>query len=482
MHHIIKSCKQDLLDIYRHAIEAVKPERLIEKCIALGDGKFLVNDLIDPTTKPLEYDLNGTRLHVIGGGKCVLAMAKGLAELAKKSQTAGSFSLGCLSIPVHLKSSLEGDIVTEDLLSRLDISVKFGSKDNLPDADSVQATNCILEKIREASEIDKSDGVRSLFVVLISGGGSACLTSPKHLSLGEKSELIKKLVQRGADIVELNTVRRCFSHVKGGNLARHILKNNPNSQIISLIMSDVINDPIEIIASGPTCLSFGETDLYRSMLAVMKKYDLKVPNCPVEDCTSGSVHTFSSVQNRVIGNNQLALNSLKSRASQLGYCTTILGNDLAGTTSDILKRILIEADKGTGERSLIVAGGESTVLKEPGESWGVGGRVQEMALDYMLYKLSDSSQTLSDSNVDLFMAGSTDGQDGPTDVAGCLASVSDWSLSRTFSLDSVIQAKKAHDSYNFWTKNKPDWLIKTGPSGTNVMDLYMLMNARAKNN
>uniref|UniRef100_A0A6G1SJ25 Uncharacterized protein C13B9.2 n=1 Tax=Aceria tosichella TaxID=561515 RepID=A0A6G1SJ25_9ACAR len=476
MHHIISSCKRDLLDIYKHAIEAVKPERLVKNCIVIGDGKFMVNDPLDSSLKPLEYDLNGRRLHVIGGGKCVLAMARGLAEIARTTRTTSLFSNGCLSVPIQASPLFESDRVTQDLMGCLDISVNFGSKDNLPDADSVKATHCILEKINEASRIDKNDKVRSLFVVLISGGGSACLTSPKHVSLEEKSDMIKRLVQHGADIVELNTVRRYFSHVKGGNLSRHIMKNNPDSQVISLIISDVINDPIEIIASGPTCLSLSEVDLYQSMIDVMTKYNLRVTNYPGGNHLSNNDNSHS-VQNRIIGNNLLALNSLRSRADQLGYRTTLLGNDLSGSTNDILKHIL-NHDRAETDRSLIIGGGESTVLKGPGESWGVGGRVQEMALDYMSHKLSIESPWEVDSTIDMFMAGSTDGQDGPTDVAGCLASVSDWSLSKNFNLDDLIRAKKTHDSYNFWTKYRPDWLIKTGLSGTNVMDLYMLMNVR----
>ena len=362
----------------------------------------------------------------------------------------------------------------------LDVSVKFGSQDNLPDVNSVAATKCILDKINEATDKDKSDHVRSLFVVLLSGGGSACLTNPRGLSLDDKTELIRRLVQQGADIVELNSVRRCFSSVKGGNLARHILTRNPNAQVISLIMSDVINDPLDIISSGPTCLSASEGDLHEAMMRIVKKYDIKLPASGHFDCCQNADVDIDAVKNKIIGNNRLALEALQTRALQLGYSVSFMGNDLLGQTSDVVERMLDEADNLQAERSMIVGGGESTVHKGLNETWGVGGRVQEMALDYMLHKMSSQRPIKPESleSVDVFMAGSTDGQDGPTDVAACLASISEWSLERGFDVDDLARAKRTHDSYNFWSKYKPEWLVKTGSSGTYVMDLYMLINLR----
>jgi glycerate 2-kinase len=476
MHHIISSCKRDLLDIYKHAIEAVKPDRLIRECVVMKDGKFRVIDRINSNSSTLEYDLNNTRLHVIGGGKCVVAMAKGLAEIANSSQTTNLFSHGCLSAPTFTKSLFE-NVVTRDLLNSIDVSVKFGSKDNLPDIDSQNATKCIIDAISEASRIDKIDGFRSLFVVLISGGGSACLTSPKYLSLEEKSDVIKMLVQRGADIADLNTVRRFFSNVKGGKLARHILESNPNSVIISLILSDVVGDPVEIIASGPTCLSLNEPDMYESMVNVFERFHLEMPSHMAVDIKGCSLDR-GSIHNIVIGNNRVALNTLRDRAIQLGYKTIFLSNNMSGTTSDIVKEILSN-DNMDSDRYLIVGGGESVVVKEPGESWGLGGRAQEMALDYMLQKLSNEPSLQNDPYIDMFLAGSTDGQDGPTDVAGCLSSCWDWSLDKSFTVGDIKRAKHSHDSYNFWTKHRPGWLVKTGPTGTNVMDLYMLMKVKA---
>lgn len=474
MNQVIASCKRDLLDIYKHALEAVKPDRLIKNCVRFDAGKFVIDDPLNPRARPLEYDLGKTRIHVVGGGKCVLAMAGGLAEVARESQTANLFSSGCLSVPVNSKHSLGKDVATLRLLSSLDISVKFGSKDNLPDKDSVYATECIFDKINEASEMDRSNGLKSLFVVLISGGGSACLTSPKHLSLPEKSLMIKSLVQRGADIAQLNMVRRCFSAVKGGNLGRYILTSNPDAKVVTLIMSDVINDPVDIIASGPTCLPSADTNFQDSMESVMKKYDIEPPRLPKGEfppVNAGSVH------NLIIGNNKLALNALSDRASDLGYSTTLLGNDLSGTTSEVL-RLFVEHSKSLSGKSLLVGAGECTVSREPGESWGVGGRVQELALDYMIEKLSSESPKPDKGKVEVFMSGSTDGQDGPTDVAACFASYAEWYSKKTFDKNDLIQAKNSHDSFNFWTKHQPDWLVKTGPTGTNVMDLYMLANIK----
>lgn len=485
MTSLVILCKRDLLDIYKHALDAIKPDRLVTRAVSFRNNALAVQGARETAgSKPVVYPLGNKRLHVIGGGKCVLSMARGLAALANESQLTTSFGRGCLSVPVMARTGYESDSNLQTLLKSIGIDCRFGSKHNLPDEDSVDATRLVLDCIAEVCREDKERGAIPLFIVLISGGGSACLSSPKYISLGEKTNVIRELVKRGADIVELNRVRRYFSNVKGGNLARFIREQNPDAQIVSLIISDVVGDPIEFIASGPTFIESGENKLSSSMEKIMQKYCLEIPTTKVEDerdelRAPGS--DTSWVMNKVIGNNVIALQAAAERATALNYAVRLLGTNMAGDTGVILKNILANHSEEGSRKSLTICGGETTVKKQEGEAWGLGGRVQEMALDYIIAKLTEQ-MTNDEKFADVFLAGSTDGQDGPTDVAACLASHADWLLDRRFCLEDALAAKRAHDSYRFWNERKPDWLLRLGPTGTNVMDLYFLATITSTEN
>lgn len=471
--HLAASCKKDLIEIYKHALNSIKPDVLVRNAVSLDGGNLVIRDMTRDGQKPLVYSLIDRRLHVIGGGKCVLAMARGIAELANERRLTNRFSHGCLSVPVMSRTSYETDPSLRLLLKSIDTECRFGSRNNLPDEDSVEATNFVLDSVTEACRTDRAQGYKPLFLVLISGGGSACLSSPKHISLTEKTGIIKELVQRGADIVELNKVRRCFSNVKGGNLAMHIKGCDPDARVVSLIISDIIADPVEFIASGPTFVQPTGGGSDSAMANIMAKYGLHVPK--LDNFGERNVITIESesVMNSVIGSNNIALRAAIKRAKDLNYNVKSLGNALAGDTNDIVKAIVGWRKDLGSNKLLLICGGEATVRKREGESWGLGGRTQEMTLDYMIMRLSCKRQA-ADKAVDVFLAGSTDGQDGPTDVSGCLASYAEWSIDESFKLEDALEAKRHHDSFSFWTKHKPDWLLKFGPTGTNVMDLYFL--------
>lgn len=480
----VSKCKRELIEIYKHALEAIKPERIVKSSIGLEQNQLIIKERVQGNKHEqqqhpfIRFDLNRTRLHVIGGGKCSMAMAQGVADVANQARATSLFSHGCLSVPIVSKSAFESDLHAQNQLNSIQVKCRFGAANNLPDESSIQATQFMLEQVAEACQQDRQLGLSSLFIVLVSGGGSACLTSPRHISLAQKTTLIKELVQKGASIVELNTVRRCFSNIKGGNLARQILRLNPEAQVVSLIISDVINDPIEFIASGPTFLGpeFG----FEELTKVMSKYGLDIPE-EFEKCKGtlesemDSTPGNNSVINKVIGNNKLALDSVINKAKELDYCVKLVGDNLSGNTSEIVQNLTgtYALSEPNNHKILIVCGGEATVERKPHESWGLGGRTQEMALDYMLHKLEHQKPV--DEYIDIFLASSTDGQDGPTDVAACLASHFEWSLKPAFDLEKLRTAKRTHDSYNFWTQHKPEWIVKTGPTGTNVMDLYFLL-------
>lgn len=476
--------KRDLLDIYSHALDSIRPDRLIKNALTIKDDTLTIKN---SNRENVSVNLQENSLHVIGGGKSALAMACGLAELINQAGFTHCFSNGILSLPSGLKPSLLVD-KTRTLLDSIKVSCLFGSENNLPDRASVLASQALLENVKLACDRDRLAKKRPLFLVLISGGGSACLTSPRSISLEEKLQLIKFLVQKGADIVELNKVRRYFSNIKGGHLASLILNCHEDSRILSLIVSDVIGDPIEYIASGPTYIDRASkiTERRQLMLDVLAKYGYvdydKLFNQPEEhDAELSADFIETRVVNRIIGNNTIALEAARERAKLLGYNVECLGSDLHGSSDEVVERITQFGDnifQNSRDNTLVIGGGETTVSKLKGETWGKGGRAQEMVMDYMIFRMRRKS--LISETIDVFLAGGTDGQDGPTDVAACMASYAEWAESSTirkgdFSLEELQRAKSSHNSNNFWNQYKPEWLIKTGLTGSNVMDLYMFL-------
>lgn len=479
---LLLGSRNELIDIHRCALKAIEPENLIKNSVQVFDGSLVVKS----QAKLDHYDLSNTRIHVVGGGKSVMAMAMGLADVAKRSNIQGIFSHGRLSIPVGLDSS-----VCKETLASIGIQCQLGSKNNLPDEDSVEASRGILAAISCACDNDQAQRLNSLFIVLISGGGSACLTSPRYVSLAKKLEMIKFLVQGGANIVELNKVRRFYSNIKGGGLARYILSRNPSSRILSLILSDVIGDPIEFIASGPTCLNALDQAAQKEQAdQVLTQYGFPIEQTEIqEDARDSMVGADTAVANHIIGNNQIAIDAAIDRAQSLGYEIINLGSDLQGDTESVMNKLVGSArkrfDPTKNSRLLAIGGGEATVKLGENQTWGQGGRAQEMALDYLISCLSSTRQSVVEDNiVDMLLAGTTDGQDGPTDVGACLAShaetTNDGPGSGKFQLEDAIEAKNGHDSNKFWKKFRPNWLVRTGLTGTNVMDLYMYSLASSR--
>lgn len=468
------------MDIYNHALEAVKPDNLISKALRFDEDTLTIRSANLDVLKIT--DIKNKRLHVIGGGKSVLGMACGLARAAQHSGVSGLFSCGLLSLPIGLRSSFVGDHITQKLLSSISTKCLFGSENNLPDVNSVLASESIMRSIELACQDDTQSDLESLFLVLLSGGGSACLTSPNLISLDEKLKLINHLVQRGANIAELNKARQYFSSIKGGRLARRILSLAPKAYIVSLILSDVVDDPIESIASGPTFISSSDDGNLENnaMRTILTKYNYDMTALPMDrSLESSSACDATRTFNCIVGNNSIALSAARSRAEDLGYPVKLLGNNIQGSSREIVDRLVEIGRKSFhGNGVLVLAGGEATVSKLPGERWGKGGRLQEMAVDYLIKRSETTSEKESDRWLDMFLVGSTDGQDGPTDVSACVISHEEL-LSESLWCDDFVRAaresKIAHDTYHFWNNRYPGCLIKTGLTGTNVMDIFMYL-------
>jgi glycerate-2-kinase len=336
----------------------------------------------------------------------------------------------------------------------------------VPDESGVKAAGEVVKLLRQADD-------SALVVFLISGGGSALLTCPyEGISLAEKQKVTELLLKSGADIQELNTVRKHISAIKGGRLAEIAGR----SQMISLILSDVIGDPLDVIASGPTA---PDTSTFADALEMIAKYDLaalmpgsvmdilakgrqgNVPETPKKDA-----RFFSRCHHRIIGSNALALAAAKKAAERAGYLTTIIAADLQGEASqaaEYLAREALERRKmlRPGEKACLIAGGETTVTVKGN---GKGGRNTEMALAF--------GMAIRDVPGIAFLSAGTDGTDGPTDAAGAVASGQMAAEASARGMEPQDYLCR-NDSYSLF--KGIDGLVMTGPTGTNVMDIQLIL-------
>ncbi len=316
----------------------------------------------------------------------------------------------------------------------------------IPDARSVTAGERVLEFVSSLKEDDT-------LVCLISGGGSALVTAPL-IPLEELQTLTASLLASGATINEINTVRRQLDKVKGGGLARAT-----KAKIISLILSDVIGNPLEAIASGPTA---PDPTTREDALAILKKYKLD-ERLLVSNLKSPITSTFPHVQNIIIGDNKLAAQAAHEQAQREGFDSEILTNELQGEAREVGIMLANKLrDEATTRPSpfCLIAGGETTVTIKGN---GKGGRNQELALAAV--------NELSGLQDVMLIALATDGEDGPTDAAGAVTTGESARRAKALGLDAADSLSR-NDAYSFF--HALDDLIKTNPTGTNVNDLIFL--------
>lgn len=390
------------------------------------------------------------------------------------------------------------------------IKVIEGAAGNLPDQASMEAALEIKQKVASLTQDD-------VLLCLITGGGSALLSLPiEPITLEEKSSLIKNLSRAGATINELNVVRIAISQVKGGKLAdcgRHC------HQIISLIISDIIGDPLELIASGPT-IPYTKSEI--APRRVLEKYKLADSLATSiaqviqknEDNQDISVAAIKNSQVFLIGSNRAAIDAAMNEAKSLGLFPIFLSAEVQGNVDDIseaffdlarairtpsslsreeFKRTLeiLHAQPNFEEECLgapsgglcIVSGGETTV-KVAGD--GNGGRNQELALRFTKLCYDDGSRTSLVNDILLLSCG-TDGIDGNCDAAGAiggreiLRNLPDGEDISGIMEDFILR----NDSYNFYKKFLSKYAgdgyhVFTGHTGTNVMDIHLLIMPNTK--
>lgn len=421
--------RQHILEILTAALAAVNPYPLVSSCFNQHEFSFNHTHLTLTDYK---------NIYLIGFGKASRPMVQAITD----------------NISIR-----KGVIITNtDTPSPPlpSIKVHIGGHP-LPNEGSITGTKHIISLLEQTTPKD-------LVITLISGGGSALLCQPR-IPLDQMQHLTKKLLQSGADITEINTIRKHLSTVKGGQLIRH-----SKAPLLSLILSDIVNDPIEFIASGPTT---PDTTTFHDTKTILKRYKLweNIPenikhiirdgiNRTIPETPKPHDPQFSHVKNLIIGNNKAACDAAKHKAAQLGYFPHIISTAITGEAQQVGKNLAEKILINKKPRSALIAGGETTVTVQGA---GKGGRNQELLLA-MVPQLSKKNIAVA--------SFATDGVDGVTDVAGAIAD--SHTLTRAHSLNlSINQALHNNDSYHVFSSLQ-DTLI-SGPTGTNVMDIQILL-------
>ncbi|XP_049287984.1 glycerate kinase [Anopheles funestus] len=477
-----------LRELFSSGLAAVKPKSLFE-------GYYDTSSEVHES-----FNHDHKRYHVIGFGKAVLGMAVQVEKLLGRRLCSG-----CISIPLGTSERFAGD-VDFSLSPNTVIEVIECAHNNLPDERSLMAA-------RKMKQIAHNMTSEDILCVLVSGGGSALLCLPKApVTLTEKLQIVKLLSTSGASIDELNYVRIALSDVKGGQLA--LLAKNA-CRIYSYVISDIVGDPIALIASGPTVVPKG-IDVNEKAKDILMKHRLwdKLPNAAIhiieQPRDNENKHGSNNNELFLLGSNAVAVCSIAQRAQSEGLKCIVLSKQLEGNVAELcamyveLVAILYNFKKGLMsdtllsdklnpilikfkcthaetdefirkvidwkmEPLLIVGAGEPTVCVSGS---GKGGRNQELALrfSYGVQELENVPDSVC------FLSAGTDGIDGPTDAAGAIGGAfvaNDYH--ERFQQDGKSFIEN-NDSYSFYEAlNGGLYFVKTGHTGTNVMDLHLLL-------
>jgi hydroxypyruvate reductase len=445
--------KQVAIGVFEAGLRAVDPVEAVRRHVWLrSDGALVIDGPgVGSSTSTLGPGADFERVVVVGAGKASARM--------------------CQAVEAILGDRVEGGLVV----------VKSGHAVPTERVEVVEASHPVpdergLVAARRIAEVAREADAATLVVVLVSGGGSALLALPAEgISLDEKREVTDLMLAAGADISELNTVRKHLSAIKGGWLARLA---SP-ARVISLVLSDVVGDRLEVIASGPTApdattFADAEAVLLRrcggrprlvpaavwSRLERGRRGELEETPKPGDEC-------FDGVLNVVIGSNAAALAACCADARARGLDPLLLSSTVEGEAREVAR--VLAAMAGECRRSgsparppaCLVSGGETTVtVRGPGR----GGRNQELALGAALAIRGLEGVAI--------LAAGTDGTDGPTDAAGAIAFGDTLARARDLGLDPRAHLD-ANDSYRFFDALGD--LLRTGPTGTNVMDIHLVL-------
>jgi glycerate 2-kinase len=434
--------RETLAKIFQAALSAVDPERAVKNFVRRMGNQLRIGDRT--------YDLSKFKSVILtGAGKGSAPMAKALEDLLGDSLTTG-----CIIVKYGHAIRLRKTVVIE-------------GGHPIPDEAGVQGTEQILQQLQQCSGED-------LVISVFSGGGSALLPAPlATLGLSQKQETTRLLIDCGATIDEINAVRKHLSRVKGGGLARAAYP----ATVVSLFLSDVIDDRLDVIASGPTV---PDPSTYQDCLHIVRKYALS-DRLPVEvrqileegafghrpETAKNGDPIFSNVQNLIVGNNRAALLAASKEALATGYKALVLSSRIKGEAREVAKvfvaigKEIRDSGFSIGPPVCVLAGGETTVTIRGN---GKGGRNQEFALSAAIEL--DGWDRIA------LLSASTDGTDGPTDAAGAFADGATCQNARRVGMVPIDYLSR-NDSYGLFDKIGD--LLKTGPTRTNVMDVICLL-------
>lgn len=440
--------RADALRIWRAGVDAVRSDRLVRQAVRVDGQELRIGDL--PA-----IDLAGVgRIEIVGAGKAGAGMSAGLEEALAELIAAGRVS-GWVNVPADCVRNL----------SAITLHAARPAGVNEPTTEGVEGSREIL---RRASALTPAD----LCICLISGGGSALLPLPvEGVSLRDKQALTRHLSAAGANIQQLNTVRKQLSRIKGGGLARACRAG----MLISLVISDVLGDPLDVIASGPTV---EDTSTPAEALAVLEQFE-----AVAEGVSPAAVRWLQSpqharaaatcrVENIVIGNNAMAVDAAGVEAERLGYSHAMdAATSLEGQAEDVgrgLAEMLRKMRAGNGPDCLIT-GGEPVVRLADSAIRGKGGRNQQLVLAGLAHLADAEWRDM------VLLSGGTDGEDGPTDAAGAFVDEDVFRQGRELGLDPAAYLAR-NDAYHYFSQLNA--LIKTGPTHTNVCDVRVACVAR----
>lgn len=433
--------REDMMMVLAAALEAVDPAQAVRNCLRREGTRLVVGEHA--------YDLAAfKRILVVGAGKASGPMAQALEEILGERLEGGV---------VNVK---EGYAVPTQRIELIEAAHP------VPDENGLRGTERILRLAADAGEDD-------LVFCLISGGGSALMELPAGgITLDDLQQLTDQLLRSGATINEVNTIRKHISQVKGGGLARAAAP----ATLIALILSDVVGNPLDFIASGPTV---PDTTTFQDAWKLLGKFGLQdaipervraqlergraqaIPDTPKEGDP-----IFARAASVLVGSNEIAARAALDAARKLEYNAVLVTTWVEGEAREVAKVMagvakgLIRHHSPIPPPACIIFGGETTVTVR-GE--GKGGRNQEMALAASL--ALDGWESVA------VMAVGTDGTDGPTDAAGGIADGAVIARARALNLDPLAYLDR-NDSYHFLEKT--DALLVTGPTNTNVNDLVLV--------
>jgi len=435
----------DALTILGSALDAVDPKKAIYDKVKVEGSELYV----DGET----YDLRFRRIFLVGGGKAGGPMAEAVEHLLGDRMTGGV---------VNILKGTEGKYHVPQ--------VKLvGASHPVPDEAGARGVEEMLTKVTGLTGMD-------LVIVIISGGGSALMPSPAEgITLDDLQAITGKLLKRGATINDLNAVRKHLDSFKGGQLA----KRCQPAEVLSLILSDVIGDPLDTIASGPTA---PDSTTWTDAKNVLVKYDSwddasEAIRRRIERGIAGDISdtpeaddpAFKKTRNVLVANNSYAAEAAAKKAVELGYASMVLSTMVEGEARHVggvyagIAREIAGKGRPIGAPAAIIVGGETTVdVKGSGK----GGRNQEVALG--------AAKRIAGTPC-LVASLATDGLDGPTDSAGAIVDgATSGKITRlNLSIDATL---RENDAYHLFEKAGD--LLLTGPTGTNVNDLTLILVAK----